>query len=136
MRTSLTLLIAFGLIISPEVAGAFPVAKPAVADAPPAKGAIVPVEYRRTTVHRHTTVRRPVEGGTTVRRSTTVRRTTVVAPVRPWVRRPYYGTVVAGVALGTVVAVAATAAPAPPSPNLCWYWTNSSQTKGYWDYCR
>lgn len=53
--------------------------------------------------------------------------------VRGWYRRPYYGRVVAGVALGTIIA--ASIAPAPPSSEVCWYWTNSSQTKGYWDYC-
>ncbi|HEY6256780.1 MAG TPA: hypothetical protein VIY51_13400 [Xanthobacteraceae bacterium] len=60
-------------------------------------------------------------------------RVAVGGVVRPWVRRPYYGTVVAGVALGTVIA--ATAVPPAPSSDLCWYWSNSSQTKGYWDYC-
>jgi hypothetical protein len=53
--------------------------------------------------------------------------------VRGWNRRPYYGTVIAGVALGTIIA--ATAAPRPPADNLCWYWTNPSKNKGYWDYC-
>ena len=53
--------------------------------------------------------------------------------VRGWNRRPYYGTIIAGVALGTIIA--ATAAPRPPADNLCWYWTNPSRTKGYWDYC-
>jgi hypothetical protein len=56
------------------------------------------------------------------------------AVVRPWVRRPYYGTVVAGVALGTIIA--ASTIPAAPSSNLCWYWSNSSNTRGYWDYCQ
>jgi len=53
--------------------------------------------------------------------------------VRGWNRRPYYGTVIAGVALGTIIA--ATAAPRAPADNLCWYWTNPSKTRGYWDYC-
>ena len=53
--------------------------------------------------------------------------------VRGWNRRPYYGTVIAGVALGTIIAAAA--APPPPADNLCWYWTNPSKNKGYWDYC-
>src|SRR5262245_4947638 len=45
--------------------------------------------------------------------------------VRPWVRRPYYGDFIAGVALGTIVAVAvANAVPPPPEPGVCWYWTN------------
>ena len=58
----------------------------------------------------------------------------VVRPVRPWVRRPYYGTLVAGVTLGTVIA--ASTIPPAPSSDLCWYWSNSSKTRGYWDYCQ
>jgi hypothetical protein len=53
--------------------------------------------------------------------------------VRGWNRRPYYGTIIAGVALGTIIA--ATVAPRPPANNLCWYWTNPARTHGYWDYC-
>lgn len=66
------------------------------------------------------------------------RRTTVIVrrPVRVWSPRPYYGTIIAGVTLGTIIAVsAAAAAPKPPAPNLCWFWSNSTQTRGYWDYC-
>jgi hypothetical protein len=56
--------------------------------------------------------------------------------VRPWVARPYYGAVVAGVTLGTIVGVAAyNAAPAPPAPNLCWSWTDEARLHGYWAYC-
>jgi len=53
---------------------------------------------------------------------------------RPWSRRAYYGTVVGGVALGTLLAVAAAPAVAP-APGLCWYWADPYQTRGYWDYC-
>ncbi len=53
--------------------------------------------------------------------------------VRPWVQRPYFGTVVGGIALGSVIA--ATAAPTPPADNLCWVWTSTEHTQGYWDYC-
>jgi hypothetical protein len=56
-----------------------------------------------------------------------------VGVVRPWVRRPYFGAVVAGVTLGTIIA--ATTIPPAPSSDLCWYWSNSSRTRGYWDYC-
>lgn len=56
-----------------------------------------------------------------------------VAVYRPWVARPYYGAVIAGVTVGALVA--ATAPPPPPSPELCWYWGNSAKTQGYWDYC-
>jgi hypothetical protein len=55
---------------------------------------------------------------------------------RPWVRRPYYGTIIAGVALGTLITVAAVGAVPPrPAPNLCWYWADPYGQRGYWDYC-
>ena len=53
--------------------------------------------------------------------------------VRAWGRRPYYGTIVGGVALGSLIAV--TAAPVAPAPDLCWIWTTPAHTQGYWDYC-
>jgi hypothetical protein len=62
-----------------------------------------------------------------------VNRLARVGVTRPWVRRAYFGTVVAGVTLGTIVA--ASAIPTAPSPDLCWYWTDSSESQGYWDYC-
>lgn len=112
------------------------------------------VGHRGTVKTRHVAVRhrgvavraRHVAGG---RRGVAARRThvavarrggvavksaAVARPVRPWVRQPYYGTVIAGVTLGTVVA--ATAAPTSPSFDLCWYWSNSSKTRGYWDFCQ
>jgi len=55
---------------------------------------------------------------------------------RPWAPRPYYGTIIAGVALGTVIAVAAVGVvPVRPAPNLCWYWADPYGNQGYWDYC-
>jgi hypothetical protein len=55
---------------------------------------------------------------------------------RPWVRRPYYGTIIAGVALGTLITVAAVGyVPQRPAPNLCWYWADPYGNTGYWDYC-
>src|SRR5262249_35451392 len=55
---------------------------------------------------------------------------------RPWVRRPYYGRIIAGVGLGTIIAVAAAGAvPARPAADLCWYWADPYRTRGYWDYC-
>jgi len=51
-----------------------------------------------------------------------------VGAVRPWARRPYFGTVVGGVALGTIVA--ATAIPLVPAPGLCWYWTDATEAAG------
>jgi len=56
-------------------------------------------------------------------------------PVRGWVGRPYYGTIVGGVALGTMIAVTAGAVPVAPAPNMCWFWADSAQANGYWDYC-
>jgi hypothetical protein len=55
---------------------------------------------------------------------------------RPWVRRPYYGTIIAGVTLGTLITVAAVGyVPPRPAPNLCWYWADPYGNRGYWDYC-
>jgi hypothetical protein len=58
----------------------------------------------------------------------------VVRPYRKWYKRPYYGTVIGGITLGTVLGAAAYSA-VPPAPNLCWYWANPTQTQGYWNYC-
>jgi len=58
----------------------------------------------------------------------------VVRPVRPWVPQPYYGAVFDGVTLGTIMA--ATAVPTSRSIDVCWYWSNSSKTRGYWDFCQ
>ena len=58
----------------------------------------------------------------------------VVRPYRHWNKRAYYGTVIGGVALGTILGAAAYNA-VTPAPNLCWYWANPAMTQGYWDYC-
>ena len=58
----------------------------------------------------------------------------VVRPYRHWNHRPYYGQVIGGIALGTILGAAAYSA-APPAPGLCWYWADPSMTRGYWDYC-
>ena len=63
-----------------------------------------------------------------------VKSTTVVRPVRPWVQQPYYGAVFGGVTLGAVIA--ANAVPTSRSIDVCWYWSNSSKTRGYWDFCQ
>ena len=63
-----------------------------------------------------------------------VKSTTVMRPVRPWVQQPYYGAVFDGVTLGAVIA--ANAVPTSPSIDLCWYWSNSSKSRGYWDFCQ
>jgi hypothetical protein len=97
-----------------------------------------------------TVVRGPVGNKTVVTRgqkNTVVKRTyvnktyvnkrvVVVRPVRGWYRKPYYGNFVAGVALGTVLAVGAVGvAPLAPASNLCWYWSDPAMINGYWDYC-
>ncbi|WGD54663.1 hypothetical protein QA641_12575 [Bradyrhizobium sp. CB1650] len=66
------------------------------------------------------------------------KRTTVVArrPVRGWVPRPYYGTIVGGSAFGTIVAATTVGvAPVAPAANMCWFWTDAAMSQGYWDYC-
>ena len=63
-----------------------------------------------------------------------VKSTAVVRPVRPWIQQPYYGAVFDGVTLGAVIA--ANAVPTSRSIDVCWYWSNSSKTRGYWDFCQ
>jgi hypothetical protein len=63
-----------------------------------------------------------------------VKSAAVLRPVRPWVPQPYYGAVFDGVTLGAVMA--ATAVPTSPSIDVCWYWSISSKTRGYWDFCQ
>ena len=46
-----------------------------------------------------------------------------------------WGAVVFGVTLGTAIVVAANTPPYPPDPSLCWTWSNSALTRGYWYYC-
>jgi len=68
-----------------------------------------------------------------------------VAPMRSTVRASMCGrgsasptTAVgsAGVALGVLTTAAiAGVVPAGGGDGTCWYWSNSAQTRGYWDYC-
>ena len=65
-----------------------------------------------------------------------VNRRVVVRPVRVWAPRPYFGTIVGGIALGTIIAASvAGTAPVAPAANMCWFWVDSAQIQGYWDYC-
>jgi hypothetical protein len=68
---------------------------------------------------------------------TVVGRPAYVRSYRPWSRRPYFGTILGGIALGSILTVAAVGvAPAyAPAPDTCWYWADPSMTRGYWDYC-
>jgi hypothetical protein len=66
----------------------------------------------------------------------------VVGPRVGWVGRPGWyrwapgGAIAAGAAIGFVTAaVAASWAPPPPQPDLCWYYTDPSRTQGFWDAC-
>jgi hypothetical protein len=46
------------------------------------------------------------------------------------------GAIVAGAAVGFVTATAAAScAGAPPQPGYCWYYTDHSKAKGFWDVC-
>jgi hypothetical protein len=91
---------------------------------------------RRGNANRNANVNRNRNTNRNVNRNVS-RNVNVVRPVRPLVARPYYGTIVGGVALGTVIAVtAAGAAPAPPAANMCWFWSDANQMNGYWDYCQ
>ena len=58
----------------------------------------------------------------------------VVRPYRRWYKRPHYGRIIGGIALGTILGAAAYSAMAP-APGLCWYWADPYRTRGYWDYC-
>lgn len=89
------------------------------------------VVKRPVVVQKKTVVKQPV-----VVKKTVVRRAPRVVVVRPWYSRPHYGTFVAGVALGTIIAVSAVGVvPYAPADNLCWYWTSPAKINGYWDYC-
>lgn len=55
---------------------------------------------------------------------------------RPWGHRPYYGRIIGGIALGTIIGVTAYGLMPPrPDPDLCWYWADPYRSRGYWDYC-
>ena len=50
-------------------------------------------------------------------------------------RGVHWGAVAFGVTMGAIITVAANTPPPPPDPSLCWTWTNSARTTGYWYYC-
>jgi hypothetical protein len=55
---------------------------------------------------------------------------------RPGYRWGPGGAIAAGAAIGFVGAATAAAwAGAAPGPGLCWYYTDPSQTQGFWDAC-
>jgi hypothetical protein len=71
-----------------------------------------------------------------------VRNTAAVARRGGWARPANYrwprgGAIAAGAAIGFVSAATAAAwAGAAPAPGMCWYYTDPSRTKGFWDYCQ
>lgn len=83
-------------------------------------------------------------GGAVVGRhgNVAVRNTAVVARRGAWARPGNYrwprgGAIAAGAAIGFVTAATAAAwAGAPPASGMCWYYTDITQTQGFWDYCQ
>ena len=94
----------------------------------------IAVRTRHVAVRQRAVAARRTHVAVSKRSAVAVKSTEVVRPVRPWVRQPYYGSVFDGVTLGAIIA--ATAVPMSPSFDLCWYWSSSSQTRGYWDFCQ
>jgi hypothetical protein len=90
---------------------------------------VIEAKHVKVHVNKHVKVNKNIY----VKKNVYVNKKVVVRPYKAWVRKPYYGTWVAGVALGTILAVSAI--PPAPAPNLCWYWANRAHTRGYWDYC-
>lgn len=121
----------------------------------------VPGEMQRRRVAAGRTVVRGPRGGVAVRSGVAVGRPGYrpgyrpgfgpgyrPVPVRPgyrpggWVRPGGYwwrpgGAIAAGAAIGFVSAAAAGAyiASRPPAPGYCWYYTDPSRTRGFWDVC-
>jgi hypothetical protein len=92
------------------------------------------VRTRHVAVRPRAVAARRTHVATAKRAAVAVKSAEVVRPVRPWVQQPYYGSRFDGVILGTVIA--ANTVPTSPSLDLCWYWSNSARTRGYWDFCQ
>jgi hypothetical protein len=61
-------------------------------------------------------------------------RAAYLRPTNEWWRPG--GAVAAGAAIGFVsAATAAASAGAAPAPGYCWYYTDPTRTKGFWDVC-
>lgn len=117
--------------LAPGVGASFASGDPLLIEAKHAKVHVKSFNGKTVKVNKHVHVNKNVY---VKNKNIYVNKKVVVArPYRAWVRRPYYGTYVAGVALGTILAV--TSVPVAPAPNLCWYWANPAMTRGYWDYC-
>ena len=65
----------------------------------------------------------------------------IVRPGHPWARPARYywrpgGAIAAGAAIGFIAATLVGAyAGVAPGPGYCWYYTDPSFTKGFWDVC-
>ena len=94
----------------------------------------VAVRTRHVAVRPRAVAARRTHVATAKRAAVAVKSAEVVRPVRPWVQQPYYGSRFDGIVLGTVIA--ANTVPTSPSFDLCWYWSNSTRTRGYWDFCQ
>jgi hypothetical protein len=94
----------------------------------------VAVKTRHVAVRPRAVAARRTHVATARRAAVAAKSTEVVRPVRPWVQQPYYGLVFDGVVLGNVVA--ANTVPTSLSVDLCWYWSNTARTRGYWDFCQ
>jgi hypothetical protein len=94
----------------------------------------VAVRTRHVAIRHRAVAARRTHVAVVRRGAVAVKSTAVVRPVRPWVQQPYYGAVFDGVTLGAVIA--ANAVPTSQSIDVCWYWSNSSKTRGYWDFCQ
>jgi hypothetical protein len=88
----------------------------------------VAVRTRHVAIRHRAVAARRTHVAVVRRGAVAVKSTAVVRPVRPWVQQPYYGAVFDGVTLGAVIA--ANAVPTSPSNDLCWYWSNSSKSRG------
>ena len=94
----------------------------------------VTVRTRRVAIRHRGVAARRTHVAVGRRGAVAVKSPPVVRPVRPWVQQPYYGAVFDGVTLGAVIA--ANAVPTSRSIDVCWYWSNSYKTRGYWDFCQ
>lgn len=155
---TIALLAPAGLIDAAQAAPLYPAASDQVHGnaAIPVRGfvAVAPrsaVVVRSGPVVRSGTVVRggTMRGGTVVRSGTVVtgprgnvaavRGAAVVRPGRwsrpGWYHWPRGGAIAAGAALGYLAAASAVAYGPSPEPGMCWYYTNLSHTRGFWDYC-
>jgi hypothetical protein len=97
------------------------------------RGATTRHVARAGTVRRGATTRRVTRAGN-VRRTVVVRRGNWTRPGRYWWRPG--SAVAAGAAIGWVSAATAAAwAGSSPGPDMCWYYTDSTRTRGFWDVC-